>query len=921
MNNKTSKAQTCYIALFTVIAFLLSPTVSAQWQDGLWIGKQSNNWCLNTNFGIEFSSGYPSSFQGVAMNALEGSATISDTDGQLLFYAGDTQIWNKNHEPLLNGDNIIGSSSSTQHGIFIQKPGNPNIYYFFNVNKFDTTTGLLYSEIDTTFDGGLGGVTSNKNIVLDADIAGEKITAVYHSDKQQVWIINHRKMGSEFAAFLVSETGINTPVVSTGGISYPDPFISSSSSINGPCSQLKASPDGTKLAAAITRGINRGIDLFDFNNETGAITFNSHLTGFTGDLYGVEFSPNSKFLYASDPISWSFGGSVCQYDLSLDTPELIQGSKVELINLQFSYYDANYAMQLASDGKLYLRNANGQSLNVINYPNNPGTASGYSLDAVTTGSVTLGLPTLNQSYFQSGILAERLCFGKVLFSLLRIPDVSSVIWNFGDPQSGPENISDSPLHTFTAAGTYLVTATITSNGATQIAQLQLLVEDPNNGIVSPEAMRLCQSSSNSALFDLTTQTGILLANVTPDDYAVSYYTDYLDATTGNNAIAQPEGFASAGGVIFVQIQDVASGCILVKEFNLFIDPVPRNPTLDDISACGDGQTVTVFDLTQQESILLENQNDVIITYYTSQNDAVEGSNPIPHPDDFTIISGPKIIYVALTNDFGCTSYTSFNLKVLPEPKASQLPVLVNCGDHDKASFDLQSHTVPLLTGQQNITIDYYTSEQDAYEDTNPITEIQHYENQANPQTIYVRLTSASCFTITSFDVLVDNGPTLPGDLQFIACPPLNLTTTVAGSQGLLIGYYRSVEDAVNDSNAIMNPESYTFAQNTTVYYVVSNTLGCTKIGSMSLKIGDCNIPRGISPNGDEKNDTFDLTLFNVSKISIFNRYGLLVYHQKHYTDQWHGQDNSGSELSVGTYYYTIEMGDGTSQTGWVYINK
>jgi gliding motility-associated-like protein len=920
----TSKLRGSFSALLTIpliIAFLLSPKVYGQWQNGLWIGKQANNWCLNANFGIEFGSGYPSSFQGVAMNALEGTATISDTNGQLLFYAGDTQIWNKNDQPLLNGDNIIGSSSSTQHGVFIQKPGNPNIYYFFTVNKFDNTTGLLYSEIDITLDGGLGGVTSNKNIVVDPDIAGEKITAVYHYDKQQVWIVNHRKMGSDFVAFLVTEAGINAPVVSTGGISYPDPSISSSSAINGPCSQLKVSPDGTKLAAAITRGINRGVDLFNFDNQTGAITFTSHLTGFTGDLYGLEFSPNSRFLYTSDPISWSFGGSVCQYDLSLDTPELIASSKVELVNLQFSYYDANYAMQLAPDGRIYLRNANGQSLNVINYPNNPGIACGFELDDVLTGSVTLGLPTLNQSYFQSGIVAEPLCFGKALFSLLRIPDASLVTWDFGDPQSGPENTSESPLHTFSAAGTYLITATVTSNGTTQIAQMQLSVEDPGNGIVSPEALRLCQGNSNTSLFDLTTQTGILLATVNPDDYAVSYYTDYIDATIGNNPIAQPQSFASEGQPIFVQIQDLTNGCILIKEFDLIIDTLPLIQTVGDISACGDGQRAIAFDLTQQEPVLLENQNDVTIMYYTSQNNATAGSNPITTPDNFTITSGPKTIYVALTNDLGCTSYTSFNLVVLQEPKTSQLTVMMNCGDNDKASFDLQSHALPLLTGQQNITIDYYTSEQDAYQYTDPITEIQHYENQTNPQTIYVRLTSATCFAITSFDILVDNGPTLPGDLEFIACPPFDLTTTITDSQAMLIGYYHNEQDAINNSNVILNPESYIFAQNTIVYFTVSNTSGCIRTGSLSLKMGDCEIPRGISPNDDDKNDTFDLTLFNVSKISIFNRYGLLVYHQTHYTDQWHGQDNSGGELSVGTYYYTIEMEGGNLKTGWVYINK
>ncbi|WP_370640717.1 gliding motility-associated C-terminal domain-containing protein, partial [Flavobacterium sp. SM15] len=40
-----------------------------------------------------------------------------------------------------------------------------------------------------------------------------------------------------------------------------------------------------------------------------------------------------------------------------------------------------------------------------------------------------------------------------------------------------------------------------------------------------------------------------------------------------------------------------------------------------------------------------------------------------------------------------------------------------------------------------------------------------------------------------------------------------------------------------------------------------------------------------------------------------------------YTDQWHGQSDSGQELPDGTYYYVIDVADGTTKTGWVYINR
>jgi len=98
--------------------------------------------------------------------------------------------------------------------------------------------------------------------------------------------------------------------------------------------------------------------------------------------------------------------------------------------------------------------------------------------------------------------------------------------------------------------------------------------------------------------------------------------------------------------------------------------------------------------------------------------------------------------------------------------------------------------------------------------------------------------------------------------------------------------------------------------------------GCSTTQTFNaINIG-CEIPKGISPNGDGLNDTFDLAGYNVSKLTIFNRYGTSVYSKVNYTDEWGGQSNSGNELADGTYYYVIELNNGgESKTGWVYINR
>jgi gliding motility-associated-like protein len=98
---------------------------------------------------------------------------------------------------------------------------------------------------------------------------------------------------------------------------------------------------------------------------------------------------------------------------------------------------------------------------------------------------------------------------------------------------------------------------------------------------------------------------------------------------------------------------------------------------------------------------------------------------------------------------------------------------------------------------------------------------------------------------------------------------------------------------------------------------------CSKLLTVfnDAEIIRCDIPKGISPNGDGLNDTWDLSGYNVKKVEIFNRYGAKVYSKSSYTDEWRGQSDKNSELPDGTYYYVVEFNDSVVKTGWVYINR
>jgi len=104
----------------------------------------------------------------------------------------------------------------------------------------------------------------------------------------------------------------------------------------------------------------------------------------------------------------------------------------------------------------------------------------------------------------------------------------------------------------------------------------------------------------------------------------------------------------------------------------------------------------------------------------------------------------------------------------------------------------------------------------------------------------------------------------------------------------------------------------------TIYVRSVNDI-CSIDDTFIVEVLDCSIPKGISPNGDGLNDTFNLEFFGALKVEIFNRYGVKVYsHGPGYTNQWHGQSNDGALLPSGTYFYNV-VSPFENITGWIQL--
>lgn len=114
-------------------------------------------------------------------------------------------------------------------------------------------------------------------------------------------------------------------------------------------------------------------------------------------------------------------------------------------------------------------------------------------------------------------------------------------------------------------------------------------------------------------------------------------------------------------------------------------------------------------------------------------------------------------------------------------------------------------------------------------------------------------------------------------------------------------------------------EAPVFNGTATTEYVVTSThsLGCTRTDQVRVEVVNLSIPTGFSPNGDGINDFFvipELDSNYSAAITVFNRWGNVVFESSAYTNNWNGNCLEplclGKQiLPDGTYFYEIRIED------------
>ncbi len=416
----------------------------------LYSQKYANNWHIN-DFDLAFTNNTVEVNMGISTKQHHAVGSISDNEGNMLLYSDGHSVWNKNHETMPNGSDL--GIPYGRRSIVMRKPYSESVFYIFTIEAHNgqESSGLYYSVVDLKQNNGFGDVTRRGERILNK--TSNKITAVYHQNGKDIWLITHEFETNNYYSYLISASGISeSPVVSTVGNSI-------TSSFDG---QLKASPDGKKIACSYDEWspITEDFDLFDFNAATGELSnpMSFTLPATVRGADGLAFSSDATKLFVVQSGSSGESG-LYQFDITRGTFNEINASRV-LVSREM--YNGYTVMQLAPNGKIYICKGGGgggtEHLGVIENPNEYGDSCVVNENGLflNGGSSFVGeTPCFIQNYFfKTSFDYDNTCQASpISFQITNEYKLDSVRWYFGE---GSTSTQVHPVFTYSNSGKYNV---------------------------------------------------------------------------------------------------------------------------------------------------------------------------------------------------------------------------------------------------------------------------------------------------------------------------------------------------------------------------------------------------------------------------------------------------------------------------------
>ncbi len=256
---------------------------------------------------------------------------------------------------------------------------------------------------------------------------------------------------------------------------------------------------------------------------------------------------------------------------------------------------------------------------------------------------------------------------------------------------------------------------------------------------------------------------------------------------------------------------------------------------------------TEVDLTQNQTTAIGTQNNIVATYYLTENDATISVNTISNPTNFSNTTNPQTVYIRLENSIsGCFDIAPFTITITPF-SIPDVNNLEECdGDNDGfAVFDLSEIRI-LLNADPNNTITFHRTNNDS------INLPDNYTNQVafTNEILWVKVqnTVNGCTAYKSFTIIINSSPTVtPSQLtqcDFELFPDglttFNLTQASAsltnGDNGLTVQFYLNSNDALNNLDEQNTQFNNTSNPQTLTVKVTNPSTSCFSLTTLILNV-------------------------------------------------------------------------------------
>lgn len=496
------------------------------------------------------------------------------------------------------------------------------------------------------------------------------------------------------------------------------------------------------------------------------------------------------------------------------------------------------------------------------------------------------------------------------------------------------------------AGIYNVTVT-DANGCTKVSGIIL----PNSGnpvVANPTTNNVsCQGSCDGSLLsNLTPSANVSFRWLNGQGQAIAPIdSDLLNAACAGDYILEVTSTAdnckSFARVTVTEPDSIILGASIVKNIScngecdgeIFISTIggnilysyswndPNNQdgipatdlcagvysvTATDANGCSATTSVTLVDpaelvLTLNSSTFLNCSSDC-----DAQADVSASGGTAPYSFDWSggqsgnnpnnLCFGPNIITVI--DATGCSRNLTVNIGAIDTVVAAVPAINLICeGDSLFLDGTISGSTVTSFGWYLEDTTTLFTSSID----TTILRGVGNY-------TFFLIATNGSCEDTTQYDVEVVESPNLSVPAAVNIYKNEVATIRVSGQDQSYLYNWSPPTDLNNSS--VAEPVSST-RESRTYLLTVTDTNGCNYIDSVRVIYNpNLGIPSGLSPNGDGKNDVWNIDVleeFPNAKVQIYNRWGELIYEQANgYNKPWDGTFN-GKALPIGTYYYVIDL--------------